>query len=295
MHSCQRLPREAGTRACAAHAPGDQWAIAFRLSGNPLDDTTLYRFKEEWPARGLSWADPFPVETSDGFYVFLEEYDVAARRGHISVGRVTSAGVFERPVTVLARPHHLSYPFVFQWQGKWFMMPESSKGGRIEVFAARKFPFEWTPESVLFDEVEAVDSTLVKVEERWWLFTSMSMHSPTPNYDELYAFHGPTPFGPWTPHRRNPVKSDVRSARAAGRFFWKGNALFRPAQDGSGRYGSATVINRIDKLTPDEFQETIVARIEPRWRPGLSGTHTFNSCPGLVMIDFRHARSRYFR
>jgi hypothetical protein len=271
----------------------DQWAIAFRLSKDPLAHTTLYRFSEQWPALGLSWADPFPVEAEDRYHIFLEEFDHATCRGHIAVGQVTPDGAFEQPVKVLERPHHLSYPFVFHWRGKWFMMPESSKASRIEILSASEFPFGWTQESVLFDRVHAVDSTLVEVDQRWWLFTNISTDAGTHNYDELYAFYGPTPIGPWTAHRRNPVKSDVRSARGAGRFFWKGAALFRPAQDGSGRYGSATVINRIEKLTPDEFHETVVSRVEPRWRPGLSGTHTLNFCPGLTTIDFRHSRSKF--
>jgi hypothetical protein len=273
----------------------DQWALGFRLSPEAFPHaTTLFRFKEEHPALGSSWADPFPVETTDGYHVFLEEFDVARRLGHIAVGRIRRDGTFERPEPVLERPYHLSYPFVFEWRGKWFMMPETSNAARIEVFSARRFPFEWTPEAVLFESLHAVDSTLLLVDDMWWLFTNISPHPDARNYDELYAFHGPTPFGPWTPHRRNPIKSDVRSSRGAGRFFWKGSALFRPAQDCSGRYGSATVLNRIEKLTPDEFRETEVARIEPRWRSGLSGTHTFNSCPGLTMVDFRHGRSKFF-
>ena len=170
------------------------------------------------------------------------------------------------------------------------MMPETSNATRIEVFSARQFPSEWTPEAVLFESVHAVDATLVSVEGRWWLFTNVSPHPAIRNYDELHAFHGPTPLGPWTPHRRNPVKSDARSARGAGRFFWKGQTLFRPSQDCSGRYGSAIVINRVDRLTPDAFQETMVGRVEPHWRSGLTGTHTLNSCAGLTVVDFRIAR-----
>jgi hypothetical protein len=271
----------------------DQWAIAFRISKEAAPYSTLYRFKEQCPPIGLSWADPFPVEVETGYHVFLEEYDRRKRIGGISVAHVTRDGNFEKPVPVLERPHHLSYPFLFQWRGQWFMMPESSRAGRTEVFVARKFPFEWTTEAVLFDGVSAVDSTLVQLDDRWWLFTNISAHPQVSNYDELHAFHAPTPFGPWTPHRGNPVKSDVRSSRSAGRFFWRGGVLFRPAQDCSGRYGSATVINRVDKLTPEDFVEVTVARIEPRWRKGLSGTHTLNACHGLTTIDFRHARSKF--
>lgn len=273
----------------------DQWALAFAFSTGAAPSTTLYRFKERWPAVGWSWADPFPVPADDGYHVFLEVYDHARQHGTIGVSRLTAAGDFERPITVLDAPYHLSYPFVFQWRGQWFLMPESSNASRIEIFAAQQFPWEWTLEAVLFNPIQAVDSTLVDVGGRWWLFTSVSSHPAVRLYDELYAFYGPSPFGPWTPHRRNPIKSDARSARSAGRFFRVGDALFRPAQDGSGRYGSATTINRIDGLTPDRFAETTVGRIEPQWRHGLSGTHTLNACHGLTMIDFRHARAKYSR
>jgi hypothetical protein len=271
----------------------DQWGLAWSLSKSPAPSTTLYRFTEEWPARGWSWADPFPVDADGDYHVFLEIYNHATRHGSIGVSRLSRKGVFEQPVTVLDAPYHLSYPFVFQWRGQWFMMPESSNASRIEVFAARRFPFDWTLEAVLFNPLRAVDSTLVEVEGRWWLFTSQSPHPEVRNYDELYVYHAPTPFGPWTPHRRNPVKSDARSARGAGRFLWTGRTLFRPAQDASRRYGSAIVIHRIDELTPDRFRETAVSRIEPGWRPGLSGTHTLNACSGLTMVDFRHGRAKF--
>ena len=236
------------------------------------------------------------MEADGGYDVFLEVYNHATqpRLDWREPARHATA-VFEPPATVLDAPYHLSYPFVFQWRGHWFLMPESSSATRIEVFAARRFPFDWTLEAVLFNPLRAVDSTLVEVEGRWWLFTSESPHPAVRNYDELYAYHAPTPFGPWTPHRRNPIKSDARSARGAGRFFWKGRTLFRPAQDASRRYGSAIAITRIDELTPDTFRETAVSRIEPGWRPGLSGTHTLNTCPGLTMIDFRHGRAEFAR
>jgi hypothetical protein len=271
----------------------DQWGLAWSFSKKPPPSTTLYRFTEQWPARGWSWADPFPVEAGGDYEVFLEVYDHATRRGAIGVSRLSRDGVFEPPVTVLDAPYHLSYPFVFQWRGQWFMMPESSNAARIEVFAARRFPFDWTLETVMFSSMRAVDSTLVEVEGRWWLFTNQWPHPQVRNSDELYAYHGPTPFGPWTPHRRNPIKSDARSARSAGRFIWRGNTLFRPAQDGSRRYGSAISIARIDELAPDRFRETVVSRIEPGWRHGLSGTHTLNVCPGLTMVDFRHGRAKF--
>ena len=193
----------------------DQWGLAWSLSKNPAPSTTLYRFTEEWPARGWSWADPFPVEADGDYHVFLEVYNHATRRGTIGVSRLSRDGVFEPPVTVLDAPYHLSYPFVFQWRGQWFLMPESSNAARIEVFAARRFPFDWTLEAVLFNPLRAVDSTLVEVEGGGGSSPTSAPHPEVRNYDELYAYHGPTPFGPWTPHRRNP--DQVRCALGSGR------------------------------------------------------------------------------
>ena len=82
----------------------NQWAIAFRRSAEPVPHSTLFRFKEQLPPRGTSWADPFPVEDGEDYHVFLEEYDHAKRAGHISVARVTRDGAFEPPVKVVERP-----------------------------------------------------------------------------------------------------------------------------------------------------------------------------------------------
>ena len=113
--------------------------------------------------------------------------------------------------------------------------------------------------------------------------------------DELHIFHAPSPLGPWTPHRLNPVKSDARCARPAGRLFrWNGH-LYRPSQDCSGRYGSAIVINRIVRLTESEFEEKAVSRIDPKWAPDLLATHTLNSSDGITVVDVLVRRWRFTR
>jgi hypothetical protein len=113
------------------------------------------------------------------------------------------------------------------------------------------------------------------------------------NHDELHLFHAPSPHGPWQPHPRNPIKSDVRSARPAGRLFsWNGD-LYRPSQDCSGQYGAATVINKVLRITTSEYQETSVSRIEARWAPNLLATHTINAAPGISVADVLVRRWRF--
>ena len=86
-------------------------------------------------------------------------------------------------------------------------------------------------------------------------------------------------------HPRNPVCSDARHARPAGRLFrWRGD-LFRPAQDCARRYGHAIVFNKVLRLDASSYEERVVSRIPPKWSPGLLATHTFNRIGGLTVVD----------
>jgi hypothetical protein len=270
----------------------EQWTLGLRVR-SPAGgmDTTLYRFELLRPPRDRFWADPFPVRHGDGYLVFLEELEYRAVRGHISVMEVDSRGGWTRPVKVLERPYHLSYPFVFQWNGDWWMIPETQENRAVELYRAHAFPHDWRLEKVLLPDVNAVDATLAEIGGRWWMFATIAVEGASLN-DELHLFHAPGPLGPWEPHRGNPVKSDVRSARPAGRVFQAGDDWFRPAQDCSRRYGYAVVLHRIDELTPDTYREAEVSRILPHWRRDVLGTHTLNSAEGLTVVDALVRRNR---
>ncbi len=261
-----------------------RWFLAYAFGAGEVPPP-LHRFRELHAPRGRSWADPFPVRSDDGLYLFHEEYRHPEGRGVIVARRATGDGGWEDPETVLERPYHLSYPFVFPYRGEWYMMPETGANRTVELYRARRFPGDWDRDRVLLKDLRAVDATLVEVEGTWWMFVNVASPDAHDAHDELHLFWAPEPFGPWAPHRRNPVKVDCRSARSAGRPFWSGGALHRPAQDGSRRYGWAVSFQRVDRLDRDGFVETEVGRIEPRWRPGLLATHTYNRTGDLVVVD----------
>ena len=193
------------------------------------------------------------------------------------------------PRKVLEREYHLSYPFVFEWNGAYYMMPETAANKTVELYRAKSFPFVWQLEKVLMTDVRAKDATLAEINGTWWMFVSIAEHSIP---DELYLFSAPSPLGPWTPHHRNPVKSDVRGSRPAGALFeWNGE-VYRPAQDSSGRYGYAISINRVTQLDHDEFQETQVSNILPNWEKDLLATHTISIVEDLTVVDCLMKRSR---
>lgn len=266
----------------------DEWHIAFLLDDQvPLESLPGSEFSVMAPPKGFFWADPVPFKYENSYFIFLEELEYASGKGHISVIQMDTTGAWKPPVKVLERPHHLSYPFVFDWEGEFYMTPETASCGRIELYKADSFPFEWKLEEVLLDNVKAVDPTLTFQDNSWWMFFATMPYEELEddNFMELNIFYAESPYGPWFPHRRNPVKSDARNSRPAGGLFVSNANLLRPAQDCLRAYGNAISINVIEKLTKEEFREREVARIEPSLFDKALRIHTIGRCEGLTVVD----------
>jgi len=91
----------------------------------------------------------------------------------------------------------------------------------------------------------------------------------------------------------NPIVSDIKNARPAGKVMEANGKLYRVAQDCSTRYGSGFNINEIVSLTEDSYQERKVERVGPRWDNRILGMPTFNRDRKLTVIDAPVWRSRF--
>lgn len=269
----------------------EQWQLAYKLGRSEDLPNSFFNFRRLKPPRDRFWADPFPVEHQGKYYIFVEEFIYKRGKGHISVIELdhnhnnshTHSAV--EPHKVLETNYHLSYPFIFRWQDDYFMVPETHENKTIELYRATKFPFEWAFEKVLIHDIAAVDATLFMHQNTWWMFANI-LDSPESACQELHLFHAPSPHGPWTAHKQNPIISDIRRARPAGQVFnWQGS-LYRPSQDCSVRYGHSVVLNKIISLSKDLYQEETISRITPTWDPRIQGVHTFNHTGRLSIVDF---------
>lgn len=268
----------------------EQWALACQHGAG--ERPMMGEFRTLLPPMDRFWADPFPIQLGNDYYIFHEEARFATGKGCIVVTVLDEQGnPLARPIPVLDRDYHLSYPFVFQWEGDVFMVPETASRRQVELYRCLDFPSQWKLEQVFLPGPIARDPTLAFLFGRWWLFASIPAHGAGAS-DELHAFHSDSPLGPWTPHRNNPIKSDVRSGRPAGRIFDSHGQFHRPAQDCSRRYGYAVSINRILRLDPESYEEAEVDRIFPNWAPSVLGVHTFNRVGSLTVIDCLVKRRR---
>jgi hypothetical protein len=217
----------------------------------------------------------------------------AAGKAHLCVFVLAPDGSHTTPLKVLDRPSHLSYPFVFEHEGTLYMVPESEVDRTVELHRCTHFPDKWDFVENILEDVNAVDTTLLHHDGKWWLFANMIETRGASNWEELCVYYSDTLVGgKWTAHPLNPVVSDVRRARPAGAIYVENGRLFRPSQDCSVTYGYAIKINRIDVLSEDDYCEVEVASIEPHWDKRLTATHTLNYAGGLTVIDALQPRSR---
>ena len=266
-----------------------QWCLAYERDPEPAR-VRPGRLRRLIPPRDRFWADPFPVEVDGRCFVFVEEWLYRRGKGRISVLELEGETVREAG-TALEANHHLSHPFLFRWNDGLYMIPESGRTRSVELYRCLSFPLHWERDKVLLDGLRGVDATLEEIDRTWWMFLNVGKRGIS-NHDELHLYYADSPLGPWREHARNPVKSDVRSSRPAGRLIRDNGQLLRPAQDCTPRYGSAICLHRILELTPDRFAEEPVARLEPETVPGADRIHTLNGCAGIRFIDFQRRLPR---
>ncbi|GAB3734351.1 hypothetical protein GCM10028862_17480 [Luteimonas pelagia] len=287
----------AGARSLAGrHGPRRQWMLAVRRETRPLDPgaPTLGRHEIIRAPRGW-WADPCVVDDAGRTLVFVEEM-VRSRgdRARIACLELAVDGP-RRLGVVLEEPGHLSYPQVFEWQGRWYLTVESNDARRVSLYRAEAFPLRWTRVCELVTDRVCVDPTLHHHEGRWYLFANVAENGNS-RCDDLFLFVADDLEGPYRPHPVAPVVGDVRRARMAGRLFRHDGRLIRPAQDCAPRYGSAIVFNEVVELGPTVYRERRLGRCAPGEASWFKGFHTYSAAGGVEVLDaLGFARERVLR
>jgi len=273
----------------------DQWILLYDANHMAECSSSLWRFKEIVPPKDRFWADPFIIYDNHKYYVFIEEFLYKKNKGHISYLTIDENGNTSVPKKIIEKPYHLSYPFVFSHNNEYYMIPETADNRTIELYKCVQFPEKWELATTLMKDIYAVDPTVFLKDGKWWLFVNVCENEGASPLDELFLFYSADLFcGNWTPHPKNPVVSDVKSARPAGRIFSFNGNVYRPSQNNSWRYGYGMKLNQIVALSETEYKEVCVNDIEPQWDKRMRGIHTLNCVEKLTMVDAIKRRPRYF-
>jgi hypothetical protein len=263
------------------------WRIASRVNGKPLydfdSDSDFSGFRWIDAPHGHLWADPFAFEHEGKCWVFFEDYSYKAKRAGIACSQISPQGEFGPPVLCLDHPgHHYSYPYIFRSGSEIFMIPESFDSNSVDLYRCRQFPNQWVREATLL-KGKFVDTTIWEHEGLWWFATTSA--EPRPGAGCLLLFYSTSLTGEWLFHPANPISTDIRSSRGAGRVFRSHKRLIRPSQSGVPSYGHSVTFNEITELSKERYSERPLKTLTPENWKGISGVHTYNSIGNIELID----------
>ncbi len=263
-----------------------QWSLLFNISNSHSNDISLCDFEKIHPPKDRFWADPHLIKNNNKYYIFIEEFPFKEKKGFISCFEMDSEGRYTDPIKVLERDYHLSYPFVFEDNGNTYMIPETKTNNTIELYKCTEFPYKWELAKVLMNNIAAVDATVFYLENKYWLFANIVRNEGASSFDDLFIFSSPTLISNnWESHPKNPIISDVKRSRPAGKIFSYNNKIYRPSQNCSKLYGYGMKMNQIIELNDTNYNEKEVYSINPNWDQSIIATHTFNYCDNLTIID----------
>ncbi|MGO8881771.1 MAG: hypothetical protein ACLPVO_17440 [Desulfomonilaceae bacterium] len=272
----------------------EQWILLYDINKSDRFSWSFWRFKKIIPPKDRFWGDPFIIYKNNQYYVFIEELLFQRNEGHISYFTIDEDGNSSVPKKIIKKPYHLSYPFVFSYNNEFYMIPETGSNRTIELYKCLEFPEEWKMAEILMKNVRAYDTTILHKDGKWWLFTNICENKGGSHIDELFLFYSTDLFsGNWTPHPKNPIVSDVKSSRSAGRIFSYDGNIYRPSQNSFGIYGFGIKINHIVMLTETEYKEECVSDIEPLWDKRIIAIHTLDFVKNLTVVDAKLERAKY--
>ncbi len=266
----------------------DYWTVGFRFYQGEEDSVLGGQGKKAFSflkADARYWyADPFLFEKDGRTFLFVEMFDNKTELGCIGCSEFID-GCFQKPAVVLREAFHLSYPFVFEEDGRILMMPETSGDGCIQLYECTHFPDQWQKQKVLVRRPGAVDTVLTGS----CLITSV-VDSAAQKTTHLEFYDYPSGRKIETETRFEPDQT----SRGAGRVFLHGGEPIRPSQNGTGgEYGRGVFFNQIIRLGED-YAERRIASLTPdeleTGRIKATGLHTYARNDSIEVVDIKSQR-----
>lgn len=255
------------------------FTIGIRKKGSNNPYNFLSASFDKW------FADPMIAEYNSETYLFYES--VSKDHGQIEVMKINDDCSIGKPVVILSGNSHYSYPFVFQYNNKWYMIPETSDVGKVCLYKANSFPYEWELIDVLLNE-KAVDTTVFKFKNKFFLLTYLINLENEIVIPKAYELDLKSKSIVRELKWNNPNKLEVRGA---GPVFSSNNVLYRPAQINKiTSYGEGVMIYKIDNCSETYEEKEIYRYSTPKQKfkgKVITGMHTYTVSDNYEAIDVR--------
>ncbi len=269
----------------------EEWNIAIREKDTtPLwKDGGVDKPFEVLPNTIRYWAaDPFIISNENQDYLFFEMYDRFKGKGVIGYRIIENGRVGKMKVAYEATTH-LSFPFVFKYNGDIYMLPENAKGKELVLLKATNFPQEWEIAQKWLAGKSVCDSVLFRLGKDVFMFTQEFEKDYKLDCLNAYIYDN----GVWRPCDNNLIVQDISNARMAGDIIFEENKVIRVAQNCQGTYGKGIKFNYLKFLSSEEYREECFNEILAsdinikRGKHNYQGIHTYNQNQRYEVIDLK--------
>lgn len=242
-------------------------------------------------------ADPFIVEENGVLYAFYEMFDYFRGKGVIAYSIIDNY-VASKPVIVIEEDYHLSFPFIWNENGKYYIMPESSAAKNLTIYEAKDFPGRWIKKKELLYDVALCDSILFNTDiSRFILSSKIDIDDPyfyCNVTNNLLRYNSDESVE----NVRTLVKGDY-GVRNAGAIIRYKNKIYRPGQiSTNGIYGKGLAIWKLNSHFMDDecvfeglydkfLDHLLLKEIDKK---SVAGVHTYNISENYEVIDIKYKK-----
>ncbi len=220
-------------------------------------------------------ADPFMFFKNEKYYMFFEVMNRKSNQGDIGYAESKDGKNWDYKKIIIDEKFHLSYPYVFEWDKNYYLIPESSEVFSVRLYKAISFPDKWEYIGDLLYGYQYVDPTIFRYKDKWWLYVSNADNSV------LNLYYSENLLAGWQSHPMNPiVKRDKNISRPGGRVIVYNDKLYRYTQDCDPSYGNQVYAFEITELTENTYKEKIVSQT-----PIITKTGNGWNAAGMHNID----------
>ena len=254
-------------------AEREQWTIGIYTAKDPFSFdggqrwlNPIFRAEDVTDVAAKFVADPFLIKEGATWYLFFEVYNRNTQQGDLALATSKNTWQWDYQRVILDEPFHLSYPYVFKWDGEYYLIPESFEANSVRLYKADDFPTKWSFVTTLVEDKAYVDNSIAYYDGKWWLFSSETSN------DTLHLFYADQLTGPFVEHLDSPiVKENRHKARPSGRVLVFEDRLYRYTMDVDPPVGTHWVwAYEITEITPTSYSERLAVD-HPIIQPGRSG------------------------
>ena len=189
----------------------EEWGIAYRKKQTGSFNADSFKGEYIPLKNNLKYwfADPLAIGGTDGKpLLFVEAFSRRRDRGEIGVIPFSDRGP-QKYIPLIREQFHMSYPFIFKKDDRWYMIPETNQAKQLILYAADDFPFRWKRYKALLDGKECVDTNVVDIDSTLFLIT---YEKGTPNELVIYKIENG-----FNLKKQNEIKDSDNQRRGAGK------------------------------------------------------------------------------